>query len=134
MQNFLSSIIPVTSRVCLSLVCLFIFFSCARKEPETLRILTAGIRHESNTFNPVLTTTKDFVIKRGSAVLEDEEWAEYLQNEGIEVIPTMHADAGPYGVVARDTYESLRSEIISKIRQAGKIDGIYLDMHGALHV
>jgi microcystin degradation protein MlrC len=134
MQYILSSIIPVTSKVCLSLACLIMFFSCSKKEPETLRILTAGIRHESNTFNPVLTTMKDFSIKRGSAVLEDEEWAEYLKNEGIEVIPTMHASAGPFGVVAKDTYEFFRSEIISKVRQAGKIDGIYLDMHGALHV
>ena len=134
MQYIFSSIIPVISKVCLNLACLIMFFSCVKKEPETLRILTAGIRHESNTFNPVLTTTKDFAIKRGSAVLEDEEWAEYLKNEGIEVIPTMHASAGPFGVVAKDTYEFFRSEIISEVRQAGKIDGIYLDMHGALHV
>ncbi len=117
----------------LGLACLFLFFSCTRKEPGKLRILTAGIRHESNTFNPVLTTSKDFIVKRGSAVLEGEEWAGYLKNEGIEVIPTLHADAGPYGVVVRDTYESFRSEIISKISEAGRIDGIYLDMHGALH-
>jgi len=134
MQYFYSSIIPVTSKVCLSLVCLFLFFSCARNELQTLRILTAGIRHESNTFNPVLTTTNDFTIERGIAILEGEEWAEYLKNEGIEVIPTIHANAGPYGIVARNTYESFRSEIISEVRKAGKIDGIYLDMHGALHV
>lgn len=134
MQYFYSLIIPVTSKVCLSLVCLFFFFSCARNELQTLRILTAGIRHESNTFNPVLTTTNDFTIERGIAILEGEEWAEYLKNEGIEVIPTIHANAGPYGIVARNTYESFRSEIISEVRKAGKIDGIYLDMHGALHV
>jgi len=62
---------------------------------EKLRILTAGIMHESNTFNPVLTTTQDFDIKRGSAVLEDEAWAGYLENQGIEVIPTLHVEAGP---------------------------------------
>jgi len=97
-------------------------------------MLTAGIMHESNTFNPVLTTTQDFDIKRGSAVLADEEWAEYLENQGIEVIPTLHVDAGPYGIVARDTYESFRSEIISEVRNAGTLNGIYLEMHGALHV
>ncbi len=134
MQNFLSSIFPVFSRICLGLVCLLIYFSCNRKEPEKFRILTAGIKHESSTFNPYLTNTQDFDIKRGSAVLEGEEWAEYLKREGIDVIPTLHVRGGSSGLVANDTYESFRSEIIFKIRQAGTIDGIYLDMHGALHV
>jgi len=122
------------SKIFLILLCISIWFSCTEKVPEKFRILTAGIKDESNTFNPYLTHENDFVIKRGKAVLENEEWAAYLKNEGIEVIPTLHVDAGATGVVARDTYESFKSEIISGIKQAGNLDGIYLDMHGALHV
>ncbi len=114
-----------------------IFTACAEKHDRPLRILTAGISHESNTFNPILTTAKYFNIKRGKNVLVEEEWVAYLVEAGVEVIPTLHANANPFGVVESETYESFKNEIINGVKNAveeGKLDGIYLDMHGALHV
>ncbi len=52
----------------------------------------------------------------------------------VEVIPTLHASSGPSGMVAKDAYEALRDEIIEGIQTAGPVDGIFLDMHGAMHV
>ena len=51
-----------------------------------------------------------------------------------EIVPDVIAGAPPYGVVARATYEKFREEILDGARRAGHLDGIYLDMHGAMHV
>jgi microcystin degradation protein MlrC len=102
--------------------------------PNTIRVVAAGLRHESNTFCPVRTEERDFNLRRGDAVTRDEKWAEFLQNAGVEIIPTLRADALAYGPVARPTYEKLRDEIVEGVRRAGHVDGIYLDLHGAMVV
>lgn len=111
-----------------------IVMSC-RTEETHLRILTCGIRHESNTFSTVPVQIVDFDVLRGNEVLaEGYPWCEYLQKENVEVIPVLHAYAWPGGIVSHDAYMQFRTEILDGIRKAGHIDGIYLDMHGALHV
>jgi microcystin degradation protein MlrC len=96
-------------------------------------VLTLGISHESNTFMTELTKESDFTVLRGEAVLAGQPWADVFKDAGFEVIPTLHADAWPGGVVERRAYEHFRDEILNGIRQAGHLDGIYMDMHGALH-
>jgi microcystin degradation protein MlrC len=103
-------------------------------QPRKLRILSCGIRHESNTFSTLPTTFSDFKILRGEAISNGQKWADYLKEEGIELIPTVHAYAWPGGVVEKQAYETIKNEILDQIRNAGELDGIYLDMHGALHV
>lgn len=98
------------------------------------RILTLGIRHESNTFSTALTRLSDFQIKRGADVLKDVPWAKYAQEQGMELIPTVHAYSWPGGVVEKSAFESLKEEMLTQIANAGQLDGIYMEMHGALHV
>ncbi len=113
---------------------LLVGLACTSKEKTELRILTAGIRHESNTFIPYLTTATDFTIKRDSDAIQDQPWAHFLEDAGIEVIPTLHSIGSASGVVSKEAYEVFRDEILHAVSAAGSIDGIYLDMHGALHV
>ncbi|MEK6780359.1 MAG: M81 family metallopeptidase [Bacteroidota bacterium] len=110
-----------------------LLFGCTLKQGP-IRILTAGIAHESNSFNPVLTTEKNFIVNRGNSILENQDWATYLKGEAVEIIPVIHAHANPSGTVSKITYESFKNEILDAIKKAGKMDGIYLDMHGALNV
>lgn len=100
------------------------------------RILTCGMRHESNTFSTITTGMENFRILRGQEVLDaKQQWSEYLlSRKDVELIPTTHAYAWPGGVVEADVYELVKGEILDGIRKAGKLDGIYMDMHGALHV
>jgi microcystin degradation protein MlrC len=98
------------------------------------RVLTLGISHESNTFSTLLTKESEFNILRGTDVLKGELWADVFKNADIELIPTLHANAWPGGVVERSAFENFRNEILKGIKNAGKLDGIYIDMHGALHV
>ena len=110
-----------------------LLFGCNLKH-DPIRILTAGIAHESNSFNPVLTTEKNFIVNRGNSILENQDWATYLKGEAVEIIPVIHTHANPSGTVSKTTYESFKNEILDAIKKAGKMDGIYLDMHGALNV
>jgi len=113
------------------------FFVLGGISPATgrsVRILTAGIMHESDTFNPNPTQESDFSIRRGEEVTKEADWAKVLRDARVEVIPTLHADAEPGGVVSRKTYENFKAEILKGARQAGNVDGVYLEMHGALHV
>lgn len=107
---------------------------CSSGEKESYRILTAGIAHESNTFIPYLTTQETFTLRRGSEAILGQPWASLLEDEGVELIPTLHASAGPSGVVSKETYEAFRDEILEGLRNAGSVDGIFLEMHGAMHV
>ncbi len=107
--------------------------SCKVTEEPAIRIMTGGIRHESNTFVSDLTQEGDFTQLRGNDVLEQTQWAEYFAESNIEIIPTLHAYARPYGVVSREAFEKFMNEIIEGAKNAGRIDGVFLDMHGALH-
>ncbi len=100
----------------------------------TRRVLTLGIRNESNTFSTLPTRRSDFTELRGEEVTKGELWAEEGKKRNIEFIPTVHAYAWPGGVVEKAVFDNYKAEILEGIRKAGKLDGIYMDMHGALHV
>lgn len=106
---------------------------CGRAVPP-IRILTAGIMQEANTFNPNPTQEIDFTVRSGEEVTEGADWAKVLRNAGVEIIPTLHVAAESGGVVSRKAYEKFKSQILNGARQAGRVDGVYLEMHGALVV
>lgn len=69
-----------------------IMASCGERSNEKkLRILTCGIRHESNTFSTLVTDLSSFDVLRGEEVLGEKcLWSEYLKGEGVEVyLPSM---------------------------------------------
>lgn len=109
-----------------------ILSSCRRD--QQIRILTCGIRHESNTFSTMKTSESDFRVLRGNDILTDQQWAAACKEKGVELIPTLHAYAWPGGVVEKKAFDQFKAEILSQIGRAGRLDGIFLDMHGALHV
>ena len=122
-----------TKAILIALV-LFIGLGCTFEKKANYRILTAGIRHESNSFMPYLTLADDFIMLRGEELTRNRAWAGFLEEEGVEVIPTLTAISGPSGLVSKETYEGFRDEILMAFQDAGSVDGIFLDMHGALHV
>lgn len=117
----------------LSVLLIFSTFSC-KTGSQQKRVLTLGIRHESNTFSTLPVKKSDFKVLRGEDVLKDQKWADVFKEAGVKIIPTLHAYAWPGGVVERAAFEGFMNEILDSIKNAGHPDGIYLDMHGALHV
>lgn len=98
-----------------------------------LRIAVGGIHTECSTYSPVLQRMKDFRVLRGGDLSAHEYFA-FLGQYEAEFLPLLHARAIPGGPVARNCYEALKSELLDRLAAAGPLDGIYLAMHGAVHV
>lgn len=105
------------------------------------KILVAGLHHESNTFNPIITDEKDFNIYRGDEILKalnkDDSISgiiDTLREAGHQVIPILMARAVPNGVVSRPLYEALKSEILDGMRRHPDADGITLSLHGSMRI
>lgn len=112
------------------------------------RIVVAGFQHETNTFGVTRATRADFEVAdawpgllRGREVIDGMEgrnlpmagFVEAARSDGdTELIPVAWASAEPSSFVTDDAFGWMAGMILDGIRGAGKIDGIYLDLHGAM--
>lgn len=98
-----------------------------------MRIAYLGIRHESNTFAPAPTTYVHFQILRDAAALAQRLGGEqHLADADVHAVYL--ANATPGGVVTRDAYARLKDECLTVLRAALPVDGVLLDLHGAMEV
>jgi len=111
-------------------------------------IAVVDLEQETNIFSPVKTTLKDFQARDlyyGDAMLapsleERDQVAGFLAavkdygKGGIKVIPIMEAKAASGGPIEKDVYSGFKNEIMTRLRNAGKLDGIYLSLHGSMGV
>ena len=96
-----------------------------------IRCAVCGIRHESNSFSTLKTGLQEFRVSRGHEIVQDEFWKSF---EDVEWVPTLVAGASPHGLVDKDTYLSLKEELLSRLRDSMPIDGVYMGLHGAMEV
>ncbi|MDR2398230.1 MAG: M81 family metallopeptidase, partial [Spirochaetaceae bacterium] len=110
-----------------------------------MRILTGGMNHESNTFNPIITGPQDFVVFYGEEILRAGLVPGYastgiihaLHEAGCALVPTVLARAVPNGVVSGPFYQRLKAEWLCRTREAlaqGPIHGACLALHGSMKV
>jgi len=99
----------------------------------SFRIAVGGIHTECSTSSPVLMQPEDFRVLRGPDLLA-HEYFDFLDAEGVEHLPLLHARAVPGGPLARATYEGFKSEFLDRLKATLPIDGLYLAMHGAMNV
>lgn len=60
--------------------------------------------------------------------------AEKLAGDSVEIIPILRARSASGGPVERTVYERFKSEIIQALKASGKLDGVYLSLHGSMGV
>lgn len=111
------------------------------------RIAVAGFFHETNTFSPAagdlaafrrggtmpgLTLGDDIVQKFHTFKLPVAGAISALRAHGHQIVPAAYASAVPCGTVTTEAFETVATEIIHRLKHAGKLDGIYLDLHGAM--
>ncbi|MGY6563437.1 MAG: M81 family metallopeptidase [Halomonadaceae bacterium] len=113
----------------------------------TYRVALGGFLHETNTFAPSPATFADFEqgggympMVRGRAMLAacaginlgiSGAVAE-AEQAGWELVPLVWAGAIPSAPVTRDAYERIADELVEGLRNAGPVDGVFLDLHGAM--
>ena len=101
--------------------------------PRRFRIAIGGIRHEANTFSPVRSEYGDFHICRGRELL-DKAVLGVDGSDQVDFAPLFVASALPSGPVTREAYLQLNGELLAGLRNALPVDGVYLDLHGAMEV
>ena len=101
-----------------------------------MRIGVAGIHIESSTFSPHRSTVDDFRVTRGADLLARYDFLAPGKplTDGVEWVPLLHAVALPGGAVTAAAYEALAGEIYQRLRDAGPLDGVFIDFHGAMSV
>jgi microcystin degradation protein MlrC len=98
-----------------------------------VKIAVAGLHTECSTYNPVLAREADFRVLRGPSMLKDQ-YFDFLTHFPAEFVTILHARAIAGGPVERALYERWKGEILDGLKAAMPLDGVYLAMHGAMHV
>jgi microcystin degradation protein MlrC len=114
-----------------------------------MRIAAGGISHETSTFAETPTTYRDFEtglgLFRGTAVVDKFRGTNnctggFIAGAGrheFELVPLLWTFAYPGGLIPRADYDALKSELLDRLRAAGAaspLDGVLLDLHGAMVV
>lgn len=116
-----------------------------------MRIAVGGFQHETNTFAPVKADFEKFAqtdgwpgLAHGPAMLEAVDGVHIpitgaltaLTGAGAVPVPLCWASASPSAHVTRDAYERIAADLVGGLEKAiaaeGPVDGLYLDLHGAM--
>lgn len=108
-----------------------------------MRIFTAGISTETNTFAPWPTGLRGFEeggLFRGDASSAGEGadnlvarlYQELASADGHDFVESVFATAQPSGPTLQSVWEALRDEIVDSVRAEGPFDVILLMLHGAM--
>lgn len=111
------------------------------------RVAVAGFLHETNTFAAAPADMSAFLqgggyipLSRGEAILQNARSInlgiagalDFAREAGWEVVPILWAGAIPSAPVTREAYEAIVCEIVEGLKAAGTLDGIFIDLHGAM--
>ncbi len=111
-----------------------------------MKIAAAGFQHETNRFSPVETSYEDFLQEDGWPGLTrgNDLWNVFLHSniplggflsyakDHIHVVPILWVSAEPAGLVHDDAFDRISNMILDDLELALPLDGIYLDLHGAM--
>lgn len=99
-----------------------------------MRIAIGGISNENSNFSPILNRIADFSIVTDEALLISGRYPFLHDFSDVTFVPTLFAYSLPGGPIAADLYQELKAGILSRLQAAGPVDGVYLDLHGAMFV
>ncbi len=108
-----------------------------------MRIFTASLATETNTFSPVPTDMHAFKAAFYAGPGEHPDTPTLCSSvvpilrrrgraEGFTVIEGTSCWAEPAGLIQRRTYETLRDRILGELQAALPVDGVVLGLHGAM--
>jgi microcystin degradation protein MlrC len=111
------------------------------------RIAIGGFQHETNTFAPSPADYAAFEAGGGwpgvqygeplfaavaSANIPAAGAVDALRAAGHQLVGTAWAAASPSAAVTSDAFERIAGEMVKRLKAALPVDGVYLDLHGAM--
>ena len=117
----------------------FTFLACTQKNDKRMelpRIAIAGLGIESSTFSPAQTHEEAFHARVGDTILTSYP---FLKPDSADFkrarwFPVLIGRALPGGIVTREAYESLATQIVDGLKKDLPYDGLFFDIHGAMSV
>ena len=108
-----------------------------------MRVFIAMLSHETNTFSTLATDRTQFEtreLRYGGELLEVYRntatclggMIDGARARGLTLLPSLAAAASPAGRVSKDFYEEAKARLCADLRAAGRLDGVLLDLHGAM--
>ncbi|MFN3854578.1 MAG: M81 family metallopeptidase [Phreatobacter sp.] len=109
-----------------------------------MRIFTASIATETNTFSPIPTSLESyltcFVARPGEHPADKPSLCtaplfvarQRAAQEGFTLIEGSCFFAQPAGITTRRAYETMREEVLDQLKAALPLDGVLLGLHGAM--
>jgi microcystin degradation protein MlrC len=110
-------------------------------------IAVGGMQHETNTFAPTKAGYSAFEqgggwpsIQRGESLFDAVRGAnipaagaiDALLAAGHSLVPLTWAAASPSAQVTDDAFERIAGDLVERLAGCGPVDGVYLDLHGAM--
>jgi len=111
------------------------------------QIAIGGFQHETNTFAsigagfsdfemhdawPGLTRGEDLFDAVAGINLPITGFIDTAKSDGHQLLPLLWCSAEPSAHVTEDAYERITSMLLEDLRHYHSLDGIYLDLHGAM--
>ena len=108
-----------------------------------MRLFLAMMSHETNTFSNISTDRRQFETRGlhyGGEIIEAFRGTgtclggmiDAATRRGATLIPSVAASASPAGPVTLDIYGHVKDRMLRDLKAAGTVDGVLLDLHGAM--
>lgn len=104
---------------------------------RTPRIAIAGMAIESSTFSPHRAGMRDFSVVTGDALCDRYAVLRNELRDRAVWLPVLNARSIPGGAVLAATYDTIKSDIVEGLARLvadEPLDGLFLDLHGAMSV
>ena len=100
-----------------------------------MNVLIGLFNTESNGNIPTICRLNNYDIAFGEECIDKIQVRNVFEKEGINIIPSIYANAGGAGVIEKNAFEYIESCFINCVKEnIQDIDGIYLMLHGASFV
>ena len=100
-----------------------------------MNVLIGLFNTESNGNIPTICRLNNYDIAFGEECIDKIQVRNVFEKEGINIIPSIYANAGGAGVIEENAFEYIESCFINCVKEnIQDIDGIYLMLHGASFV
>ena len=99
-----------------------------------MRVFVSSFQCESNTFCKEKAKLEDFDLFFDEQLINKLAASKVFIENNIDIVPGVYASALPSGEVDSAAYKKISNEILVRLKNSERIDGIYLYLHGAMVV